>query len=76
MTNLLDSEYIAARVQMRKDQFKGHLQELINRYNIDDVYKTPDWILADHIMANLEVLDKTNTERDRHYGLIIRVPLL
>jgi hypothetical protein len=46
------------------EEFRSELTTLINRFNIDSVMETPDYMLADHLvltMMNLEATIKART---------------
>ena len=50
------------------DSFREELESLINRHCIENDSDTPDFLLAEYIMACLRVYAKTVKARDKWYG--------
>lgn len=48
--------------------FKDELEELINRYSMENGSNTPDFILAEYLSEQLALWDKVITRRERYYG--------
>jgi hypothetical protein len=48
--------------------FRTDLESLVNRYAREAGSGTPDFILADHMMASLELFDRTTNMRDQWWG--------
>jgi hypothetical protein len=48
--------------------FRKDLEHLINRYNMERLSDTPDFILADYLLDCLVVFDRIVKKRDEWYG--------
>jgi hypothetical protein len=48
--------------------FEEELQELINRYSLENASNTPDFILARYLRLQLDIFDRTIRRRDHWYG--------
>lgn len=48
--------------------FRQDLEELINKYGMENGSNTPDFMLADYLMACLRAFDKVMKRRDQWYG--------
>lgn len=48
--------------------FRKELQQLINRYSVENESNTPDFILANYISGCLDVFASTVKERENWYG--------
>lgn len=48
--------------------FQKELEELINRYSLENQSNTPDWILAQYISASLKAFEDATNDRERWYG--------
>lgn len=53
---------------MNEDQFRKDLEGLINRHSMENGSDTPDFILADYLMACLKAWNSGVNERERWYG--------
>jgi hypothetical protein len=53
---------------MNKETFKKELEELINRYSMENGSNTPDFLLADYLIAALDNYNEITTRRDKWYG--------
>jgi hypothetical protein len=57
-----------------KKGFKKELEQLLNKYSIDNDTNTPDFILADYLTGCIKVYNKTTVKRDdwsgRGHGII------
>lgn len=51
-----------------KETFRQELQNLINRYSIENGSNTPDFILANYICGCLENFNQTIQAREKWYG--------
>lgn len=54
--------------------FLTALNDLINRYSIEALSNTPDYILAQYVADSVDVFARATNERDRWYGYGNRVP--
>jgi hypothetical protein len=54
--------------EQRKARFREDLRELINRHSGENVSNTPDYMLADYLIACLNALDETINKRASWYG--------
>lgn len=54
----------------KRDQIIRELATVINRHSLENLSDTPDFILAEHLMACLEGFSRTSKERDRWGGRI------
>ena len=48
--------------------FRQDLEELINKYGMENGSNTPDFILADYLNSCMRIFDKTMKQRDIWYG--------
>lgn len=48
--------------------FEKELEQLINRYSLENESDTPDFILADYLRACLETFNNTTKARENWYG--------
>jgi len=55
-----------------KNKFRKELEELINRYSLENGSDTPDFILADYLVMCLETFDKILQLREQWYGRDIK----
>lgn len=51
-----------------KPTFRDELRDLLNRHSKENGSNTPDWILADYLLAALEAFDVANRARERWYA--------
>jgi hypothetical protein len=51
-----------------KKEFKKDLENLLNKYSIDNDCNTPDFILAEHLVGCIEILKQTNFKNHRWHG--------
>ena len=58
----------------KRDQIIRELATVINRHSLENLSDTPDFILAEHLMACLEGFSRTSKERDRWHegGTLVR----
>lgn len=52
--------------------FREELAQLINRYSMENGSNTPDYMLADYLIACLQALDGAVKSRDGWYGVELR----
>lgn len=50
--------------------FQRELENLINRYSVENGSDTPDFILAAYMGACLDAFNAATRERDRYYGIV------
>lgn len=50
------------------DDFRKELETLINRHSLENGSNTPDFILANYLVACLKAFDATLVEREKWYG--------
>lgn len=55
----------------QRRQFHTELRQLINRLSLENDSMTPDWVLADYLIACLDAWNGTTAARESWYG---RVP--
>jgi hypothetical protein len=48
--------------------FREELQHLINRYGVENASDTPDYLLANYLMACLDAFNGTVRSREQWYG--------
>lgn len=48
--------------------FRQELEELVNRHSMEQYSNTPDFVLAEYLLRQLEVFDLAVRERERWYG--------
>jgi hypothetical protein len=53
---------------MAKESFRKELLSLINKHSLENGSNTPDFMLADYLMACLNVYEETVKTRDLWYG--------
>lgn len=58
---------------VKRQPFIKALEELINQYSMENKSNTPDFILAEHLMASLSNLEQTIKERERWYGQELKI---
>jgi len=51
-----------------ESEFKHDLEHLINKYSIESSSNTPDFILAEYLVACLKVFNATTKARSKWYG--------
>lgn len=54
-----------------KENFTKELEQLINRYSMENGSNTPDFILAEFLVNALEAFDKSVNRRHQWYGPVI-----
>ena len=50
------------------NSFRKELVELVNLHNLENGSNTPDWILANFILASIDAFDEGVARRERWYG--------
>lgn len=50
------------------DSFRKELEDLINRYSLENGSNTPDFILADYVRDAINTFDKAVMAREMWYG--------
>lgn len=50
------------------DNFRKELEDLINRYSLENGSNTPDFILADYVRDAIRSFDKAVIARELWYG--------
>lgn len=53
---------------MNREQFRKDLEELINRYSMENGSATPDFMLADYLMNCLSNYEDVVNKRDKWHG--------
>ena len=53
---------------MSKTQFRAELENLINCQSMENGSDTPDFILADYLVASLDIFDAAMQAREKWYG--------
>jgi hypothetical protein len=53
--------------------FEEELTELINRTNLEKPSNTPDFILAEYMMACLKAFEQASTRREKWYGVHLHI---
>lgn len=53
---------------MNKSDFRRELEILINRNSLENVSGTPDFILAEYLIASVAVFDRLINKREKWYG--------
>lgn len=54
------------------NQFRQELAALLNRYSMENGSNTPDFLLADYLIACLRVLEGVTSEREAWYGIKLK----
>lgn len=72
--NVLLEAYIKAcldiyNTESQPKTFEQELENLINRYSLENDSNTPDFILAKHLKGCLEIFNVTMTNRDKWYDI-------
>jgi len=49
--------------------FRKELEELINKHSMENESNTPDFILADYLLACLTTWENYTKEREKWYGI-------
>ena len=49
-------------------KFRAELENLINKYSIENGSNTPDWLIANYLIRCLETFDTTVRARDTWYS--------
>lgn len=49
--------------------FTKELTDLLNKHNVDNTLQTPDFILADYVVANLKSMKRMQQDRDKWLGV-------
>ena len=52
----------------KKQVVLGELREVINRNSLENECNTPDFILAEYLLASLEAHAEATRQRDNRYG--------
>lgn len=52
----------------KENEFVIELCNLINRYSVENISNTPDWVLADYLNNCLKVFNVATRNRDNFYG--------
>lgn len=53
--------------------FENELAALLNKYNMDAGCNTPDYVLARHLIRNLDTFREINQEREAWFGTPLRI---
>lgn len=56
-------------MSIKKSTFEKELEELINRYSLENESNTPDFILADLVKNTLNIFACTIKSREEWYGI-------
>lgn len=51
-----------------KEIFRKELEQLINKYSMENGSNTPDFILAEFLTDSLEIFDRSMNRRSQWYG--------
>ena len=54
--------------QLKEDQIKSELAEVINRNSLENKSNTPDWVIADYLFDCLCAFNSATRARDNWYG--------
>ena len=57
-----------AAMPNKEGQIRHALAALLNRYSMENGSNTPDWILANYLIACLDAFDRATQERTKWYG--------
>ena len=49
-------------------EFRKDIEQLINKYSIENNTNTPDFILAEYLVDSLKTFDKIIQKREKWYG--------
>jgi hypothetical protein len=52
----------------KREAFARELKKLINKYSLEGVSDTPDFILAEHLLRSLELFHQTTNVRKSWYS--------
>lgn len=67
-----DSAGVNKNIALHEEQnlvaFKRDLTELVNRYSLENGSDTPDFVLADYLVACLDAWNLSTVQRDRWYA--------
>ena len=61
-------EWMQQNSPTREDVFRRDLAALINRYSLEGLSNTPDFLLADYMIACLKVYSESVNKRENWYG--------
>ena len=61
------------KIKAAMEKFKKEVEIIINALNIDNYFDIPDYILADYLANQLEVLDVLKTKKDKFFGKKITI---
>lgn len=56
-----------------ESEFRSELQTLINKYSAENGSNTPDFLLAEYLVSQLNTWDQYVTRREQWYGRAPRV---
>jgi len=59
---------VAIEFHEKQEAFRKELAGLLNRHSMENGSNTPDYLLADYLIACLRGLDSAIRMRDGHYG--------
>ena len=59
----------AAEFVEREQQFEKELTELLNKYNMESICNTPDFIIANYLVHCLRAVENFSLKRERWYGV-------
>ena len=52
----------------KRTSFQTELEDIINRYSMENGSDTPDWILAEYLVDCLDAFNRVCTKREKWYG--------
>ena len=61
-------EWMQQNSPTREDAFGRDLAALINRYSLEGLSNTPDFLLADYLIACLKAYSESVNKRENWYG--------
>lgn len=62
------SEFLPSEFHRLHEAFRKELQELLNRHSMENGSDTPDFLLADYLIACLAAFNAGVNMRDTHHG--------
>jgi hypothetical protein len=67
------SQFSKYSQQEKLECFGKELENLINKYNLENKSNTPDFILADYLITCLKNFEKTSKRREKWYGKSLHI---
>lgn len=69
----MTNEELQAIKERERRMFENELEQLINKYSIENESNTPDFILADYLRGCLDLFAKTSKAREKWFGKELRI---